>query len=123
MKKRNKIIYWVSTGLLSLMMLMSATMYLFNTAQVSEVFVQLGYNSRIIIPLAFLKILGVTAILTNKSKVLKEWAYFGFSVDFLLAIEGHLSVRDGEHFGAIMALFLLIISYSYNRLVHQEANT
>ncbi len=122
MKKRNKIIYWISTGLLSLMMLMSAGMYLFNTAEVSKVFVQLGYNTRIVVPLAFIKILGVTAILTSKSKMLKEWAYFGFFVDFLLALEGHLSVGDGEHGGALIALFLLIISYSYGRLVHRENN-
>ncbi len=120
MEKRNKIIYWASTGLLSLMMLMSASMYLFNTDEVSEVFVRLGYNSRIIFPLAFLKILGVTAIITNKSQVLKEWAYFGFFADFLLALEGHLSVGDGEQMGALVALALLIVSYSYNRLVYKS---
>ncbi len=37
MEKRNKVIYWVATGLLSLMMIMSAGMYLFNTEQVSGV--------------------------------------------------------------------------------------
>ncbi len=120
MKKRNKIIYWVSTVLLSLMMVMSAGMYLFNTSEVAKVFVLLGYNTRIIIPLAILKLLGVTAILTNRSKVLKEWAYFGFFIDFLLALEGHLSVGDGEHGGAIIALVLLVVSYSYNRLIDKS---
>jgi len=121
MEKKNKIIYWISTGLLSFLLLFSAGMYFFNTAEVSEVFIQLGYNARIVIPLAILKILGVTAILTNKSKLLKEWAYFGFLVDFLLAFEGHLSVNDGEQFPALIALVLLALSYSYGRLIHKSA--
>ncbi|MEO9869133.1 DoxX family protein [Ekhidna sp.] len=118
MEKRNKIIYWIATGLLSLLMVLSSSMYFFNTDQVAEIFVALGYNERIVIPLAILKILGVATIITNLSKTLKEWAYFGFLLDFILALEGHLSANDGGHYTAIAAIALWIISYTYNKKVY-----
>lgn len=113
--KTNKILYWVATGLLSLLMVFSATMYFVNTAEVSEVFVALGYNTRIVIPLAVLKLLGVGALLSNYSKPLKEWAYFGFLLDFVLALEAHVSAGDDEESGAILALALWLVSYVFHR--------
>lgn len=121
MEKRNKIIYWASTGLFSAWMLFSAAFYFINTSMVEEVFVQLGYNTRIVIPLAIIKILGIVAILTNKSRVLKEWAYFGFLVDFLLAFEAHIAVGDGNHITVLIAIVLWVVSYSYNRIVYKQA--
>ncbi len=117
MGKTNKIIYWIVTSLLSLMMIASSLMYLFKTEEVTEVFVNLGYNGRIVIPLALLKITGIITIITNFSKTLKEWAYFGFFLDFILALEAHLSANDGGHYIAIMALALGLISYIYNKKV------
>lgn len=122
MEKRNKIIYWASTALLSLMMLASASMYFFKTSDIIEIFLSLGYNERIVIPLAILKILGILTIWTNYSKTLKEWAYFGFLLDFVLALEGHLAVNDGEHMGALIAIILWAISYLYNNKVYSNAH-
>ncbi|MEP1033410.1 DoxX family protein [Ekhidna sp.] len=123
MEKRNKIIYWISTGLLSLLMLTSASMYLVKTSEIIKIFISLGYNERIVIPLAILKILGIIIIWTNLSKTLKEWAYFGFLLDFILALEGHLSTKDGEHLIAVIALILWSISYLYNKKVFGELNS
>jgi len=114
MKKTN-IIYWVATGLLSAMMLMSAGMYLFNNAEMSETFAKLGFPTYIIYPLAVLKILGIIAILTNKSKTVKEWAYVAFFFNFILALSAHLNANDGEFAPPIIAIILLIVSYVYNR--------
>ncbi|WP_430816845.1 DoxX family protein [Carboxylicivirga sp. RSCT41] len=115
MSKRDKIIYWIATGLLSAMMLMSAGMYIFNNAAINEAFIKLGYPTYIIYPLAIAKLFGLLAILTNKSKVLKEWAYAGFFFDFVLAAAAHISVNDGEEGGAYVALALLIVSYIFGR--------
>lgn len=115
MSKRDKIIYWIATGLLSAMMMMSAGMYLFNNAMVSETFSNLGFPSYIIYPLAVAKILGVIAIVSNKSKALKEWAYAGFFFDFVLAAAAHLSISDGDHMGAIVATVLLFVSYFFGQ--------
>ncbi|TRX70777.1 DoxX family protein [Carboxylicivirga sp. M1479] len=115
MSKRDKIIYWIATGLLSAMMMMSAGMYLFNNAMVSETFSNLGFPSYIIYPLAVAKILGVIAIVSNKSKALKEWAYAGFFFDFVLAAAAHVSISDGDHMGAIVAIVLLFVSYFFGQ--------
>ncbi len=112
---RNKIIHWVATGLLSAMMLMSAGMYFFNHAEVAQTFTSLGFPTYIIYPLAIAKILGIIAIWSRRSSVLKEWAYAGFCFDFLLAASAHLMVSDGQHWAAIGALVLLFASYfTYN---------
>lgn len=113
--RTNKTIYWISTGLLSLMMLMSVGMYFFNHAEVSETFTKLGYPTYIIYPLAIAKLLGLVAIWTNKIKALKDWAYAGFFFNFILAIAAHIMINDGEHLPAIIALVLLLVSYMYSK--------
>ncbi len=117
MEKRNKIIYYGATGLLSALMLFSAGMYLFNYDEVKGVFGSLGFPSWIIYPLAIAKILGLVAIWSRKSDTLREWAYAGFFFDFFLAAGAHLSVGDGEHMPAIMAAIFLLVSYIYDKKV------
>ncbi len=118
--KTNKTIYWIATGLLTVMMLMSIGMYFFDNAKVSETFVKLGFPAYIVYPLAIAKLLGLIAIWTNKIKALKEWAYAGFFFNFILAIAAHVMISDGEHLPAIVALVLLLVSYMYSKKVHGE---
>lgn len=107
----NKIPYYASTFLLTIFMLFSAGMSIFNNAGVVEEFTQLGYPTYIIYPLAIAKILGLIAIWSNYSKILKEWAYAGFLYDFILALSAHINAGDGELAGPIIALALLAASY------------
>ena len=104
-----KIVYWIATGLLCLLMLASAGMYIFNHAAVAEIFTKLNYPTYIVYPLAIAKILGVLAILSKQSKTLKEWAYAGFFFDFLLAASAHYFANESPIF-AIVALVLLLVS-------------
>ncbi|MEM1124494.1 MAG: DoxX family protein [Bacteroidota bacterium] len=104
-------VYRISTGLLSALMIISAGMYIFNHAAVSQVFSSLGYPTYIIYPLAAAKILGLIAIWTDWSKSLKEWAYAGFFFDFVLAFFAHLMIGDGEFAPVIPAIVLLFVSY------------
>ena len=113
--KRDKIIYYVATGLLTAMLLMSVGMYVFNNAMVSEMFTSLGYPTYIIYPLAAVKLLGLFAIWNPSFKTLKEWAYAGFFFDFVLAFFAHYMVGDGEQMGAIIAMVLLLASYIFNK--------
>ena len=112
-----KIIFWIVTGLLCLMMLGSAGMYIFDHASVATVFQSLGYPTYIIYPLAIAKILGVIAILTNYSKPLKEWAYAGFFYDFVLAASAHYVSGIPSPLPAIATLVLLIVSYILDKKV------
>ncbi|MEM1134638.1 MAG: DoxX family protein [Bacteroidota bacterium] len=116
MEKRNKIIFWIATGLLSAMMVMSVGMYIFNHDEVAATFVKLGHPAYVVYPLALMKLLGVVAIITRKSAVLKEWAYAGFTFNFILAFSAHLAAQDGEQFGALVALVLLAVSYIFGNM-------
>lgn len=115
--KSNKIIYWVATAFMCLIFLMSAGMYLFANERASGFFVNLGFPTWLIYPLAALKILGVIAILTKKSTFLKELAYAGFLFDAVLALSAHLIVQDGEFILSAVALVATIVSWIYDRKV------
>ena len=99
-------------------MLGSAGMHIFKNEEINNTFEALGYPSYIVIPLATLKILGLIAIWTNKSKSLKEWAYAGFFFDFVLAFFAHYMVNDGDHIPALEATEILLVScWSYKKLL------
>ncbi|WP_394973847.1 DoxX family protein [uncultured Croceitalea sp.] len=125
--KKNKLIYWIATGLMSAIFLFSASMYLLNYERVSGFFVNLGFPTWLIYPLAILKILGIVALLSKKYTFLKELAYAGFLFDAILALVAHLMVSDGEQMGAILAIIFITVSWIYDRKIfgqfHQILNT
>jgi hypothetical protein len=108
--KTNKIIYWIATGILCLIMTFSASMYLFNHEIAAEFFRNLGFPTWIIYPSATAKILAVIAILSKKSKLLKEWAYAGMSLDMVLAFTAHYMAEDGGGGMAATGLIALLVS-------------
>lgn len=91
-------------------------MYFFKHEIAAEMFEALSFPAYVIYPLAIAKILGIIAIWTNKSKMLKEWAYAGFVFVFLLAISGHISAGVGEFYAPLIALILTLVSYSIYRI-------
>ena len=113
--KRNKIIYYTATGLLTVIILFSVSMYLFSNEAVQGMFTSFGYPIYIIYPLAMAKLFGLFAIWNPKFKRIKEWAYAGFFFNFILAFFAHYMVSDGGQTTALVALLLLIISYIYNK--------
>lgn len=113
MERRNKLTYWISTGLLSAFMLMNVVVYLVQHAAVVETFSGLGYPAYLIYPLALAKLLGVIAILSRRSKLLKEWAYAGFFFNFLIALSAHLNAGDTLFAISIVAFALLLVSRVY----------
>lgn len=113
--KITKILYWSSTGLLSAMLLMSAGMYVFNNEEISKLFSSFGYPMYIIYPLAVAKIAAVGVLLSQKQSVIKEWAYSALFFELILAFFAHYMIGDGEQFGAVMAMVLLLVSYIYGR--------
>jgi len=120
--KANKIIYYAATGLLSLMMLGSAGMYIFNHAEIAGIFKTLGYPTYIIYPLAAAKLLGLAAIWSDYSKTLREWAYAGFFFDFLLALSAHLNAGDGGWPTAAVAFLLWTISYVFDKRANSQTS-
>lgn len=115
--KRDKIIYWIATGLLSLMMLGSASVYFFKHADAVAQWDALGFPSYPIYFLGVCKVLGIMAILTKKSAFLKEWAYAGFFFNFCLALLANLNGGD-KPLLPIIAMVLLFTSYYFDKKVN-----
>jgi len=118
--KRDKIIFYVATGLLTLIMLFSVNMYFFKHDNVAQMFTNFGYPSYVIYPYAVAKLLGLVAIWNPNFKEIKEWAYAGFFFAFILAFFAHYMIGDGEQTAALVAFILLIISYIFNKKVQKQ---
>lgn len=118
MKKRDIIIYRAVTGIFTVHMLFTAFMYFYSHEMVKEMFESLGVSPAIIYPLAIAKLLGLVAIWTNRSRILKELAYLGFAADFILASSAHSIAKDGAAIPALVALAILLISYIFNRKLY-----
>ncbi|MDP9053773.1 MAG: DoxX family protein [Acidobacteriota bacterium] len=72
----------------------------------------LGYPLYLVKILGFAKILGAMAILYQRFPTLKEWAYAGFTFDFLGATASHLLAGDAAHAPIPFVFFaLLMVSY------------
>lgn len=117
--KTKRIIYWIVTGLFCLMMLAGAAMEIFAFDESAAFVRSLGYPAHIAYVLPITKILGVIAILSKKSKTLKEWAYAGFFFDFVLAALAHYFSGVPSPLGAIIALALLLTSYFLDREIYK----
>ncbi|NJM52307.1 MAG: DoxX family protein [Blastocatellia bacterium] len=115
-----KILFYISTVLLTLLMMLSAGMYFFKYEMVTQIFTQLGFPTYIVYPLAVAKILGLIAIWTNFSESLTEWAYAGFFFDFVLALSAHLNANDGGWLTAVIALVLLFASYFSGKIIKSQ---
>lgn len=112
---RDRVLYWTFTGLLAVQMLGSAGMQLF-TDMGREGFIRLGYPTYIIYLLAMAKLLGLAAVLSNRSYLLKNLAYAGFLYLLLLAVTAHLAAGEGpETIPAALALVWLAGSFHFDR--------
>lgn len=108
---RRKIAYYVSTGLLTVLMLFSIQMYVLTHEAAKGAFLALGYPAYLVYPLAAAKALGLAAVWLRKPVLLKNLAYAGFFYNFLLAFGAHLMKGDGQFPPALIALVLLAASY------------
>ena len=115
MKKRDKIIYWVSTIWLSLGMVSTGIVQLIKMEEEVQKMNTLGYPSHFLTIIGGWKILGVIAVLIPKFPLVKEWAYAGFVFLLSGAIFTHFAVRDEavEYFGSGLLLLLTIVSWYF----------
>lgn len=118
--KAVRITYWVSTGIIGLMMLFSAYMY-FTAKEALEGFRTMGFPDWFRIELAIAKILGAIVLLaplhtSSLGRRAKEWAYAGFLINYLSAAIAHVSINDTPA-GPLAFVALLLVSYfTYQRL-------
>lgn len=110
--KATKITYWISTGIVSLMMTYSAIMYLTNPA-IAEGFKLMGFASYFRIELAIAKIIGAIILLAPVFPRIKEWAYAGFTIVFISAFIAHTAMGDPFSARLMPIIFLAILVTSY----------
>jgi hypothetical protein len=95
--KTRKIVFRITTSLLTVIVLMFVGNSIFNKEMFTDRFASLGYPTYLIYPLVVAKILGLISIWSDKSRTLKEWAYAGFFFNFVLAFMAEFHVPDGEY--------------------------
>ncbi|PKB42808.1 DoxX-like protein [Cellulophaga sp. RHA19] len=111
----NNILYWIGTLLLTAIMCFSIYNYFFNYDAISGYFTHLGYPTYLVYPLAIAKILGLIVIWTNFSKILKEWAYFGFFLNTIMAFAAHYITDNGGYLFAAIAFIGAALSYYFGK--------
>ncbi|MFS8111880.1 DoxX family protein [Rhizobium jaguaris] len=106
--------YWISTALLSLLYLTSATMYLTKGNWVRKALGDLGYKASNLVPLLIvIKILAPVAILSRISVPLSDLAYAGIFFHLTLAALAHIGVRKPiEVLPAVIGLILMVTSFA-----------
>lgn len=115
--KTIKIIYWISTILVSLMMVFSAYSYLTDET-IKQAFQHLGFPDYFRVELAIAKILGAIILLVPIKGQLKEWAYAGFTFTFISAFIAHTASGDAINNKVAPIVFLSVLALSY--WMHQK---
>jgi len=107
-------LYWISTGLLSLLYLSSAFLYVTKGAWVRQTLAELNYPAPYLVPLmVVVKVLGPVAILSRVNMPLSDLAYAGIFFHLVLSASAHLGVRKPKGaLPAIIGLALLAMSFA-----------
>ncbi len=123
--KSTKIIYWIFTILLLLIMLPGAVMDVINSQNVVDfMHVKLGYPNYVAPFLGVAKILGCVAILIPGLPKVKEWAYAGLVFDISGALYSGIAAGFAVKDWGMLVLFLgiVIAAYVYYRKKLNMAN-
>lgn len=117
-------IYWISTLLLSLLYVASASLYIAKGDYVRNAQAKLGYSATYLVPLMIVvKILGPAVILWRFNVALSDLAYAGMFYHLLLSASAHLGVRKPK--GSIPAaagLIFLAASFVTQNAVRESAS-
>jgi len=119
---RSKYLYWGSTGLVALLMAVSATLY-FVADGPAATFEQLGFPDYFRVQLGIAKLVGAAALVIPLPRALKEWTYAGFTISFVSAFIAHAAAGDplSSLVPPVVAFALLMTSYvTYHRYYRAE---
>lgn len=120
--KTDKIIFWTATTLIFLFEGVMPALTS-QTELAKEGIRHLGYPAYFGVMLTVFKVLGALALIIPQiPHTLKEWAYAGFTFDFIAASVSHWAVGglNGLAFFPLVVLAVLMVSYIY---YHKLRNT
>lgn len=113
--KKEKIIFWTATSIIALFEGVMPALTS-QTELAKEGIRHLGYPDYFGTALIVFKISGVLAlVIPQVPKRLKEWAYAGFTFNFIFATISHAAVdgMDFQTFFPLIVLSILMVSYRY----------
>jgi hypothetical protein len=110
--KATKITYWITTSIITLMMLYTAYAY-FTQPVIEQAFHHLGYPDYFRVELAIAKIIGAILLIAPAGPRVKEWTYAGFIITFVSAIIAHTVSGDpiSHSITVLVIIALLVTSY------------
>jgi hypothetical protein len=106
------IVYWVSTALVAVMLLMSLS-YLTGSPQVVQGFAKAGYPQHLRIVLGFAKPAAAIVLLLPGLAVLKEWAYAGVAFAWVMAFISARASGEGPEVWSVPPILLVLLAVSY----------
>ena len=81
----------------------------------------MGYPPYFILSLGIAKILGAIVLLIPNQKLLKEWAFAGFTFDVIFAFISSLYINSyADWLKAVIAFCLVLLTYSLFRIINQQ---
>jgi uncharacterized membrane protein YphA (DoxX/SURF4 family) len=110
--KKDKIIYWLATGVVAAAMLLSAFMYLSKSEELMKSFEAIGIPLYMVMLLGTAKLIGAILLLAPVAPRFKEWAYAGFLFTFTGAIWTHAATAT-PWVAPLIFLVVLAVSYVY----------
>jgi uncharacterized membrane protein YphA (DoxX/SURF4 family) len=120
--KAERAIGWVVTGLMAMLMLVSAVPDVFSIPGAVSVFRHLGYPAYLLIFLGTAKMLGVSAVLSPGLPRVKEWAFAGLTFDLTGALYSHLSVGDPPSVWSPALVGLILMAGAYVAFRRRHVN-
>lgn len=113
--KTVKIIYWILTVLFALAMLGDAYGGITRQQAGVDVLKHLGYPLYNLPMFGIAKLLGAIAILQNKYRTVKEWAFAGFTFNFIAAFLSRAIVGDsiGLLVPPLVMLTVMFVTYYF----------
>src|SRR5262245_26348402 len=106
------IAYWISTGIVSLMLLMALT-YLSGSDEVVSGFTKAGYPQHLRIVLGIAKPAAAIVLLVPGFPRLKEWAYAGVTFAWAMALIANRAAGEGPQVWLLPPILLAILFVSY----------
>lgn len=104
--------YWVSTGLVAVMLLLSLS-YLTGSEQVVSGFAKAGYPQHLRIVLGIAKPAAAIVLLLPGIALLKEWAYAGVAFAWIMAFISAIASGEPPQVWMLPPVLLVLLLVSY----------
>lgn len=111
--RRWKIIYWISTMMLLLPFGLGGVLDILAGPNFVALMAHLGYPVYFLQMLGVAKLLGMAAVLTNRWRTLKEWAYAGMTFDAIGAGVSHVASGEGLQGGVTPLVVWAVVMVSH----------